>query len=302
MPGIMRARWTLLALALSSSSFSGLALAEPPASASPPNVSKNECVAAYVAAQQERLDGHLRAARDHLEVCAEEACPAAVNVDCRQWLNEVSASLPTIVFAARSPNGKDVPHVRVFVDGHLEVENLDGRPSAFDPGDHVLRFEAAGFEAAQESILVHQGERDRVVIVTLRPTAGHDASQANAGTRGRVPTSAYVLGAVGVAATAIGTYLALSGINDAKHLQTTCKPACAESDVAAARTKIVAGNVGVGVGLVALAGAVWVYLAEPRSAAPSATQGPTAPPGRRTVELELNAGTRTAALGLSLRF
>jgi len=106
-----------------------------------------------------------------------------------------------------------------------------------------------------------------------------------------------VLGGAGLAAAGLGSYLLLSGIHDAKHLQETCKPACAEADVSAARTKIVAGNIGVGVGILAIAGAVWLAL-EPAASEPQTSRLRSEP----AIEPSFAGPTASAWLGVRGRF
>jgi hypothetical protein len=78
---------------------------------------------------------------------------------------------------------------------------------------------------------------------------------------------------VSVAAFGASAYLYFSGLSDAHTMQKStaeggCKPTCTEDNVSIARTKIVAGNVGFGVGLVAAGAAVWTFLASRPSSPP----------------------------------
>lgn len=286
-----RARLIRMTLILAASSAAGRAFADPaPSSAAEsPKISKSTCVSEYVAAQQDRLDGHLSSAQAHLQVCAQATCPPAVNVDCVQWLREIGALLPTVIFVARSPDGKDVPQARVFVDEHAEL--VDGRALSLDPGDHSVRVEAPGFSPTSEQLFVQQGERNRSITVTLQPSASTRVAH-----RGP-PITAYVLSAAGIATVAIGAIVLASGIHDAKHLQASCKPNCSDDEVDSARAKIVVGNVGVGLGVAAVAGAVWVYLAQSPSTSRSAARG-----FQRALDLDLNVGPRASWAGLTVRF
>jgi hypothetical protein len=54
---------------------------------------------------------------------------------------------------ARDARGRDVHHVRVFVDGQVLTERLDGSPVLIPIGRHVLRFEAPEGTAVQEEFV-----------------------------------------------------------------------------------------------------------------------------------------------------
>ena len=127
---------------------------------------KSTCLEASESAQHAKLEGNLRSARASLLVCSREICPAVVRQDCNIWLSEVTASLPTVVVAARSPAGADLSDVRVSVDGEPFTEHPDGKSRAVDPGLRVFKFERAG-ESQEIRVVVRQGERDRLVEVTF---------------------------------------------------------------------------------------------------------------------------------------
>ncbi|WP_437644677.1 hypothetical protein [Sorangium sp. So ce362] len=77
------------------------------------------------------------------------------------------------------------------------------------------------------------------------------------------------LGGVAVAGGVAYAALGLSARADAGRLRTTCPPRCAEADVDAARTKVIAANVAFGVA--ALGGAAAALLLRgPSPAAPAA--------------------------------
>jgi hypothetical protein len=88
-----------------------------------------------------------------------------------------------------------------------------------------------------------------------------------------VPTSAWILGGVGVAALAGAGVLWASGLGDRSGLYSGCgqTQSCSQSDVDASRTKLVVGDVAAAAGVVALGAAVWITLASwSRGPAPAA--------------------------------
>ncbi len=84
------------------------------------------CASAYEKAQYLRRDKKLRAAHKELLVCSQSTCPAAVVGDCTQWLSEVEKGTPTVVFDARDPKGQSLADVKVYMDGELLQNKLDG--------------------------------------------------------------------------------------------------------------------------------------------------------------------------------
>jgi hypothetical protein len=72
-------------------------------------------------------------------------------------------------------------------------------------------------------------------------------------------TGIYLASGVALLALAGGAYLGLQGTREADQMRGTCAPDCAKADVDAARTKLVAANVslGVGIGAAAVAAILW---------------------------------------------
>jgi hypothetical protein len=129
---------------------------------------KGECIAGADQGQALRDEGHYRRAREAFATCARAVCPPVVVRSCTQWTRELEDAMPTVVLGAKDAAGQDLASVRVTSDGAPLVDALDGRPVDLDPGPHVLRFESAGAEPAEASIVLHTGEKNRAVNVTLR--------------------------------------------------------------------------------------------------------------------------------------
>lgn len=248
------------------------------------------CFSSAEQAQPLMKQRKLRAARRQLEVCAHEECPRAARNDCRNWLADVTRQLPTVVFVAREEraNGESIAieDVRVSADGEVVVpSHLDGAV-AVDPGVHTLTFEHAGFAPVEQRIDAREGERDRQVDVVFRaspsgavvstPTrrAPIDRDQpppdGTPATR-PVPALAYGLGALAIVAFGVGATMEVIGLSDRSQLEGSCQPTrtCNRSDVSSARTHVAIGDVGIGAGVLLLAGAAYVYFT--RDPAPSAS-------------------------------
>src|SRR5437762_10726167 len=59
----------------------------------------------------------------------------ALPISCRQWLSQLDAELPTVIFYVKDDRGRDRADVRVSVDGVPLVDRLSGTPVPMDPGE-----------------------------------------------------------------------------------------------------------------------------------------------------------------------
>ena len=228
---------------------------------------KVRCTAAYEQSQELRRQDKLSAARSQLLVC-EQACPKALASDCAKWQAEVEALMPTVRLRAVDAQGHPVP-ARVYLDGTLLVDSIGDSAVAVDSGDHVFRFEGDSGMTTDVHASLHGGERAREVEGVLAPPP--PAAPTPAATP-PIPMPTYVLGAVGLAALGIGGVLSFKGHLDAGHLQATCAPGCAPSDVDGIATLYDVAWVSAGVGVAALA--VGLALWHPwRAATASSTSG-----------------------------
>jgi hypothetical protein len=223
------------------------------------------CLAAYEKSQQLRQDGKLAASREQLVQCVDPACPNLVKKDCSQWLAELDASTPTVIVNARDAEGKDVAKVRVLVDGVVLMEQIDGKPHQIDPGVHVFRYEREGAEAIEESIVIQEREKNRVITAKLAPPPQASVGSSTKGTdvSSRSPVLGYTLLGVGVAGAAAFGILAAMGQHDVDQMRDGvdhCAPDCPSSRVDTAKTKIIVANVALGVGLVAAGVGAFILL------------------------------------------
>ena len=245
------------------------------------------CTAAYTGGQRLRKKGLYRQAREQLEACARPVCPAVLRNDCTQWRGEVDAAMPSVVVAARMPSGEDAIAVRVIVDGAVLTERIGGLAIDVDPGQHVFRFETAGAQPVEKQLVIREGEKARRIDVAFAatgtapaaatppatapttattPNEAHDVAQPSPGPEspsGRtIPTATYVLGGVAVVAFGVGATLEVVGLGQRGSLD-ACKPTCAESAVSSTRNTVLAGDIGIGVGVLAAAGALYFFVTRP---------------------------------------
>lgn len=233
---------------------------------------KVRCATAYEQAQRTRKEGQLLASREHLLVCADEACPAILRSECVKWLGEVELATPTVIVVAEDATGAEIVDVAVSIDGEKVLDRLDGRALPVDPGVHVFRLERASGEVVEQKVLVREGEKRRPVSVKLptiaRKTSAHPSRP--------IPTATWVLGGAGIVGLGAFAAFQVAGRSDKSELE-ACTPRCDPRDVDSVRRTFVYGDIALGVGLAALAGAAIVWIAQP-SAPPSPRVGATVVP------------------------
>lgn len=232
----------------------------------------NPCATAYEQAQEQRSEQRLREARHTLEACVAPTCSEFVRTECGRWLVEVESSLPSVVLAARK-DGKEVEAVRVSCDGQPLVEVLDGKAVSVDPGPHTLTFETAGAEPISMKLVFREGEKNRLITAQLggveTPAMPSQPVDANTATEPVASKSSswlpYGLGGLGVLGIAGFAVLGMVGNSELKDRERTCAPTCNDSDVSSVRTKYLLADVSLGVGVVSLGVASYLFFTTPRN-------------------------------------
>jgi hypothetical protein len=231
--------------------------------------SAGACSQAYETAQEERAAGHLTAALAQLRICVGESCPKFIREDCARWTDQTEASLPSVVFAVRR-DGRDEPDVEIRCDGALVARSVDGKAMAVDPGTHDFSFRVSGFEPVQQRMIIREGERNRLIEaefntpierVGLKPKpAFDDLPRERANKLAPTPYWTYGFAGLGLAGVANFGLFAVLGYDKEKDLDRSCSPNCPSSSVDSVRTKYVIADVSLGVGLVSLGVATYLYL------------------------------------------
>jgi len=243
-----------------------MTLAGAPAEAAPED--RELCASTALDAQASRDEGKYRRAREQLLVCARDVCPAPIKRDCLDWLSQLENIAPTVVFTAKD-GAKDVVDAKVYVDGALVTEHLDGKPIPMDLGQHVFKFDYNG-QIKEETVVIGAGQKGRNIGFTFGSSApaGGSTSSGNpergegGSERGSI-VPAIVVGSIGVVALGSWAIFGLGGTSDVDTLQ-KCRPRCAEEDVDSARTKLIIADISLGVGLVALGVATYMFLTRPQ--------------------------------------
>jgi hypothetical protein len=222
------------------------------------------CAASFEKSQYLMKDGKFRAAQVDALSCSADSCPTFVREACQKVLADIDSGQPTVVFAAQDASGADLVDVRVELDGQPFVARLSAEAVPIDPGAHTLRLFHGDEPPIDQQVLVRVGEKNRLVRATFwarskPPTPIVPDVPAGQTTRGPV-WPAIVVGVGGLASIGVSIGVGVSAKSDVDHLRDTCAPHCASSTVSDVNTRVVASDVLLGVGVVAVGVAAAMYL------------------------------------------
>jgi hypothetical protein len=245
------------------------------------------CIDEHSDGQLLRDQSQFLEARSRFVSCADPACPDTIRAECANLLNELERALPTVVLSVRDAQQRDVPGVRVELDGQPVQDALNGRAIAVNPGAHSFRFIAADGRIEVIEAVALEWVKGRPVEATFdepAPAAApalvtrqqpqpqqpeRDASVPAVAPSSSRRTLAYVLGGVGVAALAGSGYFAWSGHSKKQELSESCAPECTDDQVAPVRSKYLIADILLGVGVVSVGTGAYFYFT------PSDPAGPT---------------------------
>ncbi|AKU94063.1 hypothetical protein AKJ09_00727 [Labilithrix luteola] len=254
----------------------GAFLAGNTASAANPPDERAECAKLAEDAQAQRTAGKMRAALESLSMCARESCPLVIRRDCTSWVDEVERVVPTMVVHATDARGQDVASVKVYADGTLIKEQLDGRAISMDPGVHKLRFVVSGASAVERDVLLAESQKNRLVelrfdrALRLDGTADGDTSPTSASgapSASSTPVLPWVFMGIGALSLATFGVLEVVGHGEYDDLESTCGKTrtCTDDQLSPTRTKFVAAAVALGVGLVGIGTGGVMLLTRPKN-------------------------------------
>jgi hypothetical protein len=226
-----------------------------------------ECVAAHDNAGLLRLKDHWLDARAAMQRCANDACPIAIRSDCRAWLDEVVAALPTLLVVVERDDDGTRP-IRLDLDGRsLELPEKLG-PIEVVPGPHRLRFTLEGYPSVDVDVTLQKGEKNHVVRARfLRPRPAAPAPPPALPPPPRyarpVPLATYLYGGGSLALLATSAALLGGALDSRATARDVCAPGCPkERRESIERRLLIADLVGVaGLGLGGLA--VYSYVRRP---------------------------------------
>ncbi|HEX4448929.1 MAG TPA: hypothetical protein VH044_19445 [Polyangiaceae bacterium] len=264
----------------------GLAIAASSTALADPKI----CIHSHSTGQREAKAGHLRLASQLFTSCgSDETCPDQLRKECIEFLQEVTRTIPTVVFSALDENGHDLASVRVYSSDELLADGIDGRAVEIDPGKYHLRFVIQGGDALFVDIVVREGEKQRLVQVKKEgpsPAAEHEsATGADAygdvtppARRGAAPWIA-----AGVTAVALGAGVTLGVVGSGKKSDLEkCMPNCPASDHSTydgAKSLFLGADISFAAAIVAGAVTTWLFLSSPSHDAASDTKTASASAG-----------------------
>lgn len=237
-----------------------------------------QCVAQHDSARQLRLDEQWQSARTAMSSCADERCPLAIAADCRAWLDELAALMPTLIIVVE---GEELAarhaDLRVELDG-ASIELKDPpTPIELLPGAHRLRFAVPDEPETVLSFSLEKGEKNHIERVRFtRPSSVQPAAPAPSPVQTRpVPAATYWLSAGALAAFATSTAFLISGLSEHADAQAICAPNCDPRIRSAIDARILTADIAAGAGLVLGGLAVYTYLRRPVVLTEPAPSGPT---------------------------
>jgi hypothetical protein len=259
----------------------GLSVAATSTARADPNAaSKEVCVRSYEEAQRLRGASRLLAAKRELLTCR-QTCPASLETDCAQWLEDTERRLPTIVVVARSPDGTGLEAITVSQDAELVADHLDGRAISIDPGVHLLRFSTPGGAAVVQEVTLAEGEKDRRIEVRFEPPAPPPERSV----LWWPPTAALASLGVGLVGLTVGLSAGAAALGKRSSLESACDasgrcPASESGDLSGYHSLTTWSTIGYVLGAASLIGGVAIWLATPRhtgaaAATAAAWVGPT---------------------------
>ncbi len=201
----------------------------------------------------------LLAAQDALNECLAARCGEAMKRECSRELERVREKTPHLVVSVSTEKGAPLDRALVWIDGQ---QRAPGIPVPLDPGDHVLRADEDAHLGVVRHVRLSMGER-RILPVTLRAPADlpDELRRGDARTEWLMPEAAWVL--TGLGGGALVTALALDGVarSGVEELK-KCVPECSGAHVEGVARQVHWSRMAAGVGLVSLATAGWLALAE----------------------------------------
>jgi hypothetical protein len=132
--------------------------------------------------------------------------------------------------------------------------------------------DAPGGAHVEERVLMVAGETARLITLRAPPPATPPPPGPRETPARTVPTGAWVLGGIGVAALAGSGAFALVAHHDLANLDATCSPRCTEAQTSSGRTAATVTYVLLATGGVAVTGAVVWALAAPSLSSRSPTR------------------------------
>ncbi len=129
------------------------------------------CISNYKSGLEQERTGRLLEARELFIRCAKTACGSPLREECTTRFTQLSIDIPSVVPVVTNAAGKPETNIEVAVDGQRLTSSLDGHSFILDPGAHDFSFSKDGHIFATQSLMIVQGQRNRLLSVSLQPSA-----------------------------------------------------------------------------------------------------------------------------------
>jgi len=246
------------------------------------SAAKNVCVASYKAYSERMKSGQLIEAKEFLGKCARATCGPVVMKECTRLYASLDAGIPSVVPVVTDASGVPKPvaegKVEVKMDGASLTSKVDGKAILINPGEHEFTFSTDTGVFATQKLSIELGQQNRPVSASLqlpgeeadtpsrsgdlRAARSPDSSGGRLGLGGSAAQSWPMYALAGGAVLSLGTAALLTtwGRKDNSDLMNSCGMNCNPSSVHHIRMLYMTADVFLGVGVVALAGATWLYV------------------------------------------
>ena len=129
------------------------------------------CLAEYRHAQLLEKAEHLRAAQEEYLKCTDNSCSSSLQRICGIRHTQLNGEIPSFVPVVTDATGKNYVLVEVKADDELLGSRLDGSALNLDPGKHTITFSTDDGVIATKSLIMIQGQRNRIVEVSYPLTS-----------------------------------------------------------------------------------------------------------------------------------
>jgi hypothetical protein len=216
-------------------------------------------------------------------------------------MTELERAAPTIVFAAKGPNGNALRAVQITMDGARLADHLDGSALIVDPGEHVFALAADGYTTVSKKLVVREGVKGRkeiVMLVSATPAPATETEPVPAAAPAAVAkpesprsessgsgqrTIAYFLGGAGIVSLTVGTYFGFYSKSTYDAANCPLGASCKQENVDSARGQADVSTITFVLGGALLAGGVVLFLTAPKDGAVSVQ--PSAGPSSAGIRL-----------------
>ena len=218
------------------------------------------CVDQHTSSQELRMDGKLLESRGAMLECAAEACPALLQRDCVNWIEEIRTQIPSITFRV-TLDGQSRTDAQIYIDGDVAHEPASGKAVDVNPGRHRLRVAFPGVPAFEQEVVLNEGERYRLVEIALTSPPREPPPKPEL--HRPIPTATYVLGGIAVVGAVNGVIWGTSSLSLRKELDDTCAPNCADDRVNSLRQRALIADLSWGVSALSAIGAATFFVLRP---------------------------------------